>query len=64
LKLFKFRYPLPENWKEIYDPGMCRHYYWNPLTDEVCWLSPRHPNAVVGMSAQALATGKLVVLVS
>lgn len=25
-------------WKEVYDPGCMRHYYWCPRTDEVSWL--------------------------
>ncbi|KAK0394616.1 hypothetical protein QR680_000837 [Steinernema hermaphroditum] len=41
-------YPLPEGWKEVYDPGCARHYYWCPKTDDVCWLSPRHPRAIIG----------------
>uniref|UniRef100_A0A1I8A7F9 WW domain-containing protein n=1 Tax=Steinernema glaseri TaxID=37863 RepID=A0A1I8A7F9_9BILA len=41
-------YPLPEGWKEVYDPGCARHYYWCPKTDDVCWLSPRHPRAMIG----------------
>ncbi|CAJ0573733.1 unnamed protein product, partial [Mesorhabditis spiculigera] len=49
------RYPIPEPWVEVYDPGMKRHYYWNPESDEVCWLSPRHPNAVIGEAAPKLA---------
>ncbi|KAI6217507.1 WW domain-containing protein [Aphelenchoides besseyi] len=39
------RYPLPDGWKEVYDAGVRRHYYWCPSTDEVCWLSPNHPLA-------------------
>ncbi|KAI6176369.1 Protein CBR-PQBP-1.2 [Aphelenchoides bicaudatus] len=53
--LMLIKYPLPEEWKEIYDPGVKRHYYWNAHTDEVAWLPPRHPNHVAGSSAQSLA---------
>lgn len=49
------RYPLPEGWVEVYDAGLRRHYYWNPDTDEVCWLSPRHPAAVIGEAACKMA---------
>ncbi|CAJ0931265.1 unnamed protein product, partial [Mesorhabditis belari] len=48
-------YPLPEGWLEVYDAGLRRHYYWNPDTDEVSWLSPRHPHAVIGEAAPKLA---------
>ncbi|KAL7076818.1 hypothetical protein ACQ4LE_003686 [Meloidogyne hapla] len=48
-------YPLPEGWTEIYDSGMRRHYYWNQSTDEVCWLSPKHPKAVISESAPKIA---------
>ncbi|KAF7632923.1 WW domain-containing protein [Meloidogyne graminicola] len=48
-------YPLPEGWTEIYDSGMCRHYYWNQNTDEVSWLSPKHPKAVISESAPKIA---------
>ncbi|KAJ9577782.1 hypothetical protein L9F63_005638, partial [Diploptera punctata] len=39
------KYPLPENWVEIYDPGTGRYYYWHTESDAVSWLSPRHPRA-------------------
>ena len=45
------KFPLPEPWIEVYDAGIQRHYYWNQDTDEVCWLSPRHPRAVIGEAA-------------
>ena len=31
-----------------------RYYYWNTETDEVSWLSPQHPRAVVTLSAERL----------
>ncbi|VDL79764.1 unnamed protein product [Nippostrongylus brasiliensis] len=49
------KFPLPEPWVEVYDAGMARHYYWNQDTDEVCWVSPRHPIAVIGEAAPRLA---------
>ena len=51
----KRRYPLPLGWKEIYDAGISRHYYWNPEKDEVSWLSPAHPAAVISDPAPRLA---------
>uniref|UniRef100_A0A0M3HPA7 Polyglutamine-binding protein 1 n=2 Tax=Ascaris TaxID=6251 RepID=A0A0M3HPA7_ASCLU len=50
LKILK-KYPLPTGWKEVYDPGCARHYYWFLRTDEVSWLPPRHPLAVIGDAA-------------
>ncbi|VDN21823.1 unnamed protein product [Gongylonema pulchrum] len=52
------KYPLPNvfaGWKEVYDAGCARHYYWCPRTDEVSWLPPRHPLAVIGDAAPKLA---------
>ena len=48
-------YPLPEGWTEVYDAGVRRHYYWNQGTDEVCWLSPKHPKAVISEAAPKIA---------
>uniref|UniRef100_T1IT40 WW domain-containing protein n=1 Tax=Strigamia maritima TaxID=126957 RepID=T1IT40_STRMM len=48
------KYPLPENWQEIYDQGTGRYYYWNMETDQVSWLSPKHPRANVSLSAAQL----------
>lgn len=45
------KYPLPENWVEIYDPGTGHYYYWHTESDAVSWLSPRHPRAVISDSA-------------
>ncbi|XP_025082235.1 polyglutamine-binding protein 1-like isoform X2 [Pomacea canaliculata] len=54
------KYPLPEGWREVADPDSNRYYYWNIQTDQVCWLSPGHPKAVITMSADKLnaATGR------
>ena len=49
------RHPLPAGWAEVYDAGVRRHYYWNTQTDDVCWLSPTHPRAVIGESAPRIA---------
>ncbi|XP_022191914.2 polyglutamine-binding protein 1 [Nilaparvata lugens] len=48
------KYPLPSHWKEIYDPGTGRHYYWETDSDAVSWLPPTHPKAVISESAAAL----------
>lgn len=48
------KYPLPPEWQEIADPETDRYYYWNTLTDQVSWLSPIHPNAVITISAEKL----------
>lgn len=45
------KYPLPENWTEVYDPGTGRHYYWDIDSDVVSWLPPHHPRAVITESA-------------
>ncbi|VDM48172.1 unnamed protein product [Toxocara canis] len=57
LKILK-KYPLPSGWKEVYDPGCARHYYWFPRTDEVSWLPPRHPLAVIGDAAPKVSRGR------
>lgn len=31
-----------------------RYYYWNTITDQVCWLSPVHPRANITVSAQRI----------
>uniref|UniRef100_A0A0N4UDS8 Polyglutamine-binding protein 1 n=1 Tax=Dracunculus medinensis TaxID=318479 RepID=A0A0N4UDS8_DRAME len=59
LKALK-KYPLPSGWKEVYDPGCARHYYWCPRTDEVSWLPPRHPLAVIGDAAPKVSKGLFV----
>lgn len=48
------KYPLPESWKEVYDPGLGRHYYWDTDTDVVSWLPPSHPRAAISMCAANL----------
>lgn len=34
-KMMLFKFPLTDEWKEVYDGGVKRHYYWNTYTDEV-----------------------------
>lgn len=48
------KYPLPPEWQEIADPETDRYYYWNTQTDQVSWLSPIHPKAVITLSAEKL----------
>ncbi|CAP29955.1 Protein CBR-PQBP-1.2 [Caenorhabditis briggsae] len=48
-------FPLPENWVEVYDEGISKYYFWNKLTDEVCWYSPRHPRAIISDPAPRIA---------
>uniref|UniRef100_A0A0A9YR75 Polyglutamine-binding protein 1 n=3 Tax=Lygus hesperus TaxID=30085 RepID=A0A0A9YR75_LYGHE len=48
------KYPLPLTWKEVYDPGTGRHYYWDVASDLVSWLPPGHPRAQVGESAATI----------
>ena len=38
---------LPDGWKEQYDPGVGRHYFWCTKTDRVSWLPPGHPKAKI-----------------
>lgn len=48
------KYPLPEGWQEVYDPGTGRHYYWECKSDSVSWLPPGHPKHVAGEAAAVL----------
>jgi len=43
--------PLPDGWREMYDPGVGRHYYWCTKTDKVSWLPPGHPRARITEAA-------------
>jgi len=38
-------HPLPDGWREMYDAGTGRHYYWCTKTDKVSWLPPGHPRS-------------------
>jgi len=46
-KMIERFYPLPDGWREMYDCGLGRHYYWDTRTDKVSWLPPGHPKSVV-----------------
>ncbi|KAG8180347.1 hypothetical protein JTE90_016378 [Oedothorax gibbosus] len=48
------KYPVPNGWEEVYDPGVARHYYWNTQTDEVAWLPPGHPKSKPSLPAEKL----------
>merc|ERR1719412_3124678 len=43
--------PLPDGWREMYDPGVGRHYYWCTKTDKVSWLPPGHPRSRITEAA-------------
>jgi len=46
-KMIERFYPLPDGWREMYDCGLGRHYYWDTKTDKVSWLPPGHPKSNV-----------------
>merc|ERR1719234_442033 len=46
-KMIERFYPLPDGWREMYDSGLGRHYYWDTRTDKVSWLPPGHPKSVL-----------------
>lgn len=48
------KYPLPETWKAVYDPGSGQHYYWDWSSDLVAWLPPGHPKCQVSQPASQL----------
>ncbi|KAG7188184.1 hypothetical protein KM043_017678 [Ampulex compressa] len=48
------RYPLPEMWKAVYDPGSGQHYYWDWSSDLVSWLPPGHPKCQISQPASQL----------
>ena len=45
----------PEGWREQYDPGTGRHYYWCMRTDRVAWLPPGHPKAKLTEAASQVS---------
>ncbi|KAH1013967.1 polyglutamine-binding protein 1 [Dendroctonus ponderosae] len=53
------KYPLPNNWTEIFDKGLGRYYYWNMENDIVTWLPPKHPKAILTKSAAKLREWRL-----
>ncbi|XP_015594445.1 polyglutamine-binding protein 1 isoform X2 [Cephus cinctus] len=48
------KYPLPETWKSVYDPGSGQHYYWDWASDLVSWLPPAHPKCQISQPASQL----------
>jgi len=46
--------PLPEGWREHYDPGAGRHFFWCTKTDKVSWFPPGHPKAKAVEAASAV----------
>lgn len=48
------KYPLPETWKAVYDPGSGQHYYWDWASDLVSWLPPGHPKCQISQPASQL----------
>lgn len=44
------RFPLPNGWQDVWEPGLKRYYFWNTSSDEVSWFPPLHPKAHVTMS--------------
>ncbi|XP_033214496.1 polyglutamine-binding protein 1 [Belonocnema kinseyi] len=48
------KYPLPETWKAVYDPGTGQHYYWDWSSDLVSWLPPGHPKCQISQPAPQL----------
>ena len=53
-KMIERFYPLPDGWREMYDSGMGRHYYWDTRTDNVSWLPPGHPKGQVVEAASKI----------
>ncbi|KAK9879788.1 hypothetical protein WA026_006851 [Henosepilachna vigintioctopunctata] len=49
-----FKYPLPNNWTEVFDKAVGRYYYWNIENDLVSWLPPKHPKANITKCAAKL----------
>ncbi|XP_043283012.1 polyglutamine-binding protein 1 [Venturia canescens] len=48
------KFPLPETWKAVYDPGSGQHYYWDWASDLVSWLPPGHPKCQISQPASQL----------
>ncbi|XP_057323192.1 polyglutamine-binding protein 1 [Microplitis mediator] len=48
------KYPLPETWKAVYDPGLGQHYYWDWSSDLVSWFPPGHPKCQISQPASQL----------
>jgi polyglutamine-binding protein 1 len=52
------RYPLPKNWTQVWDGGCESYYFWNKIDDQVSWLPPKHPKAILGKSAATIRSEK------
>lgn len=52
------QYPLPDGWKEVFDRGCGRYYFWNLETDQVTWYPPTHPKAKLSLSAAKIRENK------
>jgi polyglutamine-binding protein 1 len=48
------RFPLPSEWQDVWEPGTGYYYFWNTKTDEVSWLPPSHPKAVITNSVNKM----------
>lgn len=48
------RYPLFEEWEQIWDAGVATYYFWNTVMDQVSWLPPGYPKAYISMSVNKL----------
>ncbi|XP_012269276.2 polyglutamine-binding protein 1 isoform X1 [Athalia rosae] len=48
------KYPLPETWKAVFDPGSGQHYYWEWSSDLVSWFPPGHPKCQISQPASQL----------
>ena len=52
------RYPLSKHWVQVWDSGCESYYFWNKNDDQVSWLPPKHPKALLGKSAATLRSEK------
>ncbi|XP_046492401.1 polyglutamine-binding protein 1 isoform X1 [Neodiprion pinetum] len=48
------KYPLPDTWKAVFDPGSGQHYYWEWSSDLVSWYPPGHPKCQISQPASQL----------
>jgi len=59
-KLMEIYGPLPDGWKQMYDPGTGRHFFWCTRTDKVDWYPPGHPKCNLIEPASRLREGIMV----
>ncbi|KAI3389561.1 hypothetical protein SNEBB_005256 [Seison nebaliae] len=45
-QLYRIKYPLTDDWREVPDPKTSRIFYWNINDNKVSWLPPAHPKHV------------------